>query len=103
MMMMMIITYCNNNFSGKFWAVFCLKFSRPTGVPDYQFPDYRGTIGFKHTQIIDVGTIKKLVMFQIWGQVADVMQVVMVAVLFVMQLGIYCFFGEELIHQVRYW
>ena len=42
-------------------------------------------------------------MFQIWGQVADVMQVVMVAVLFVMQLGIYCFFGEQLIHQVRYW
>jgi hypothetical protein len=42
-------------------------------------------------------------MFQIWGQVADVMQVLMVAVLFVMQLAIYCFFGEELIHQVRYW
>jgi hypothetical protein len=79
------------------------KLSRPFEVPDYQFPDYRGTTGFKHTQIIDVGTIKKLVMFQIWGQVADMMQVIMIAVLFVMQLGIYCFFGEELIHQVRYW
>jgi hypothetical protein len=31
-------------------------------------------------------------MFQIWGQVADVMQVTMVAALFVVQLGIYCFF-----------
>ena len=42
-------------------------------------------------------------MFQIWGQVDDVVQVIMVAVLFVMQFGIYRFFYEELIHQVRYW
>jgi hypothetical protein len=54
-----------------------------------------------NTQIIDAGTIKKLVMFQIWGQIADVMQIIMIAGLFVMQLGIYCFFGEELIRQVR--
>jgi len=40
-------------------------------------------------------------MFQIWGQIADVMQIIMIAGLFVMQLGIYCFFGEELIRQVR--
>ncbi|GFG32347.1 hypothetical protein Cfor_12208, partial [Coptotermes formosanus] len=38
----------------------------------------------------------------IWGQTADVMQVIMVAVLFIMQLGIYCFFGEELIHQATF-
>jgi hypothetical protein len=49
--------------------------------------------------------IKKLVIFQVWGQVDDVMQVIMVAVFFflVKQLGIYCFSGEELIHQVGYW
>lgn len=41
-------------------------------------------------------------MFQVWGQTADVMQVIMVAGLFIIQLGIYCFFGEELHYQVGY-
>jgi hypothetical protein len=40
-----------------------ISFSIIEGLPDL------------NTQIIDVGTIKKLVMFQVWGHVADVMQV----------------------------
>jgi hypothetical protein len=41
-----------------------------------------------------------MVMFQVWGQTADVLQIIMVAGLFIIQLGIYCFFGEELHYQV---
>jgi len=49
MMMIMIITiiimYTNNNhFNRKYWAILGTKLSGPLGYPNYQIPDYRGTI-----------------------------------------------------------
>jgi hypothetical protein len=38
-----IIMYCNNNFNGKFWAVFAPKLAGPPGDLDYRAPDYEGT------------------------------------------------------------
>ena len=35
--------YCNNNFSGKYWAIFDPELFGPPENPDKQGPDYRGT------------------------------------------------------------
>jgi hypothetical protein len=36
--------YCNNDFSGKYWAIFDPELFGPPDNPDEQDPDYRGTI-----------------------------------------------------------
>jgi hypothetical protein len=41
--MTIIIMYSNNNFNGKYWAIFGTKLSGPPGDPDYGSPNYRGT------------------------------------------------------------
>lgn len=36
------IVYCNNNnFNGKYWAIFDPKLSGPPAVSDYRVPDFR--------------------------------------------------------------
>jgi hypothetical protein len=40
--------YCNNNFSGSYWAIFDPELS---GNPDKQAPDYRGTTVYIYKSI----------------------------------------------------
>ena len=46
--------YCNNNFSGKCWAIIAPKLSESPRNPKYRSLDYRGTTEFSRQRVMNI-------------------------------------------------